>query len=167
LNIFVPGGTVPRALRLPLSVVLLACVSDWACGADTPFAAPSAQGAISPTGGTLRVTVAMILVLGAVLAAAWLARRLRGMSGAPSSALEVLAQVSLGTRERAVLIRVGERQVLIGVAPGSVRMLHLVEASASGSAASGSSASGSSALSVADGPPRPSFKALLLKSLGK
>jgi flagellar protein FliO/FliZ len=155
LNIFVPGGTVPRALRLPLSVVLLACVSDWACGADTPFAAPSAQGAISPTGGTLRVTVAMILVLGAVLAAAWLARRLRGMSGA------------LGTRERAVLIRVGERQVLIGVAPGSVRMLHLVEASASGSAASGSSASGSSALSVADGPPRPSFKALLLKSLGK
>jgi flagellar protein FliO/FliZ len=139
--------------------------SDLACAAaSTPFAAPVAQSAPSTTGGTLRVTLAMILVLGAVMAAAWLARRLRGVSGAPTNGLEVLAQVSLGARERAVLIRVGERQVLIGVAPGNVRTLHVVEPSADGALAA---TAAHAALGVPDGLRRPSFKSLLLKSLGK
>ena len=52
----------------------------------------------------------------------------RSSSGAPNSGLAVLAQVSLGTRERAVLLRVGDRQLLVGVAPGNVRTLHVVDA---------------------------------------
>lgn len=144
---------------------LLMGASDLAfAAASAPFAAPVAQSAPSTTGGTLRVTLAMILVLGAVMGAAWLARRLRGVSGASTSALEVMAQVSLGARERAVLIRVGERQVLIGVAPGNVRMLHVVEPSANAASAATQDCAMSG---MSDGPPRPSFKSLLLKSLGK
>jgi flagellar protein FliO/FliZ len=101
----------------------------------------------------------MMLVLAAVLGAAWLMRRFRGLSGAPNSGLAVLAQVSLGTRERAVLLRVGDRQVLVGVAPGNVRTLHVVDAAAS--------ATLNAAPNIPDGPPPPSFKSLLLKSLGK
>jgi flagellar protein FliO/FliZ len=105
--------------------------------------------------GTLRVTLAMVLVLGALLAAAWLARRVRGVGGASSSGLTVLAQVSLGTRERAVLLRVGAFQVLVGVAPGNVRTLHVTDAVAEPDVA---------------GPAEiapPTFKSMLLKSLGK
>jgi flagellar protein FliO/FliZ len=149
---------------MPLLATLLMGASDLACAAGTPFAAPVAQSAPSTTGGTLRVTLAMILVLGAVMAAAWLARRLRGVSGASTSALEVLAQVSLGARERAVLIRVGERQVLIGVAPGNVRTLHVVEPSANAALAA---TQAGAVLGMSDGPPRPTFKSLLLKSLGR
>jgi flagellar protein FliO/FliZ len=150
---------------MSLLATLLMGVSDLACAAaSTPYAAPVAQSAPSTTGGTLRVTLAMILVLGAVMAAAWLARRLRSVSGASTSALEVLAQVSLGARERAVLIRVGERQVLIGVAPGNVRMLHVVEPSANAVLAA---TQAGAVLGMSDGPPRPTFKSLLLKSLGK
>jgi len=109
----------------------------------------------------LRVTLALILVLGAVFATAWFMRRVRGLGGASGTGLEVLGQVSLGARERAVLIRVGERQILIGVAPGNVRTLHVLEAGASTTAPSAPSAA----------PPdlalRPTFKSLLLKSLGK
>ena len=165
LNSTVASGTARRAWCLSLTLALVASWSDLACAAaNTPFAAPAAQSAPSPAGGTLRVTVAMILVLGAVLGAAWLARRFRGVSALPTSGLEVLAQVSLGTRERAVLIRVGERQILIGVAPGNVRTLHVVEAPASGAWAA---TAASAAPGVPDGPPRPSFKSLLLRSLGK
>ena len=72
--------------------------------------------------------------------------------------------VSLGTRERAVLIRIGDRQLLLGVAPGNVRTLHVLETAVSGGFA------GVQPAAAADAPDRaaqPSFKSLLLKSLGK
>jgi flagellar protein FliO/FliZ len=105
--------------------------------------------------GTLRVTLAMVLVLGALLAAAWLARRVRGAGGASNSRLTVLAQVSLGTRERAVLLRVGAHQVLVGVAPGNVRTLHVIDGVLEPDVAGPAEIA------------RPSFKSMLLKSLGK
>ena len=132
-----------------------------AAAAAAPFAAPTHDALPGPTGGLLRVLLALVAVLAAIFAAAWVSRRARGAGGARSSNLDVLAQLPLGPRERAVLIRVGERQLLIGVASGCIRTLHVLEPSAA--AASGESA----AAGGADVPQRPSFKALLLKSLGK
>jgi flagellar protein FliO/FliZ len=129
---------------------------NFAVAAESlPFAATTAQSAPSPMAGTLRVTVAMVLVLGALLAAAWFARRVRGAGGASSSGLTVLAQVSLGTRERAVLLRVGAFQVLVGVAPGNVRTLHVIDGIAEPDVAGPAEIA------------RPTFKSMLLKSLGK
>jgi len=128
----------------------------YAAAAAMPFAEPSVPKVMSPAGGTLRVTVAMILVLGAVLGAAWLMRRMRSMTGSSAGALEVLAQVSLGTRERAVLVRVGEQQLLIGVAPGNVRTLHVLTVPMSAQPPT----------AIVD-PQRPTFKSVLLRSLGK
>ncbi len=135
----------------------------------TPFAAPLQQTAPGSAGGLLRVVVALIVVLAAVLAAAWLARRMRALSGGGGSAnLELLAQLPLGTRERAVLVRVGDCQVLIGVAPGNVRTLHVLQPGSSPAAASNAAAAAAAANTLADaGSARPSFKALLLRSLGK
>jgi len=125
----------------------------------TPFAAPMQQAAPASAGGLLRVILALLVVLAAVLAAAWLARRMRAFSGGGGDAnLQMLAQLPLGTRERAVLVRVGDTQVLIGVAPGSVRTLHVLQRPAQ--PASAAPASDAHAA-------RPSFKALLLRSLGK
>ncbi|MGA8708464.1 MAG: flagellar biosynthetic protein FliO [Steroidobacteraceae bacterium] len=130
--------------------------------AEVPqFAVPGAQSATKPVIGTLRVTLAMCLVLGAVLAAGWFMRRMRGASSAGETGLRVLAQVSLGARERAVLLRVGARQILVGVAPGSVRTLHVLDATAA-------IATDSPAMEPRQhDPSRPSFKSLLLRSLGK
>jgi flagellar protein FliO/FliZ len=139
-------------------LVALACsVSPLPCVmAATPFAAPVQVAASSSTGGLLRVVFALLLVLGAVIATGRFARRVRGISGGTSSALEIVGQLSLGPRERAVLIRVGERQLLIGVAPGSVRTLHVFD-----------DAPVARESTVAEVATAPSFKALLLKSLGK
>jgi flagellar protein FliO/FliZ len=132
----------------------------------TPFAAPVQQSVTSSASGLLRVVLALIVVLAAVLAAAWLARRMRAFSGGGASAsLEMLAQLPLGTRERAVLVRVGDCRVLIGVAPGNVRTLHVLGPGTQPLA---------DALAADAAPPpandvaaRPTFKALLLRSLGK
>lgn len=131
-----------------------------------PFAAPLQQSTPSSAGGLLRVVLALIVVLAAVFAAAWLGRRMRAFSGSGAhSSLEMLAQLPLGTRERAVLVRVGDRQLLLGVAPGNVRTLHVLEPAAAAPRAApapenNEPATDSSAIG-------PAFKALLLKSLGK
>jgi len=125
----------------------------------TPFAAPTQQVLPSSSGSLLRVTFALLLVLAAVLGAAWLARRVRGFSAGNSPSIQVLSQLSLGARERAVLVRVGTQQLLLGVAPGSVRTLHVLEQDAT--------AGMQQVPSPPTAPQPPSFKSLLLKSLGK
>ena len=92
------------------------------------FAAPQAVPAAHAGGvGELaHVVVALLLVLGVLLLLATLVRRARGWGSRGPKHLEVLADVSLGAKERAVLLRVGGMQLLLGVAPGRVSALHVL-----------------------------------------
>ena len=149
------SAAASRAWRSLAVCAIALGAGDFAVAAESlPFAAGTAQTVPTPMAGTLRVTLAMVLVLGALLSAAWFARRVRGVGGP-------LAQVSLGTRERAVLLRVGAFQVLVGVAPGNVRTLHVIDGVAEPDVADGVGVASSSDVA------RPTFKSMLLKSLGK
>ncbi len=133
-----------------------AAVAHTAIPAARTFAAPDMATGPSPAslGGLGEVTLALGIVLAAIFALAWLVRRVRAVAGR-AEALAVLAEVRIGPKERAVLIKVGAAQLLVGVAPGQVNTLHVlpepVDVGSAGRAA----------------PERPSFRALLLKSLGK
>lgn len=82
-------------------------------------AAPSAPSALAASGQML---VSLILVVGLIGGLFVLLKRLQARGGA-SGAIRVVAAQSLGTRERAVLVEVAGRQVLVGVAPGRVQTL--------------------------------------------
>ena len=43
-----------------------------------------------------------------------------------SGLIEVVSGISLGTREKVVLLRVGREQVLVGVSPAGMRTLHVI-----------------------------------------
>ena len=154
-----------------LVAALAAALPATAAAAGAPFAAPQAPTLPGPSGGLLRVVLSLALVLAAVVACAWLMRRLRGIGGGGSRAIEVLAQASLGARERAVLVRVGGHELLLGVASGSVRTLLVlgdtvaVAADAAASPAAGPATGGVSAAS----PPSfaTAFRTLLARSLGQ
>jgi flagellar protein FliO/FliZ len=138
----------------------------------TLFAAPVVHQALPGQAGSLvRVTVALIVVLAAVFAAAWFSRRMHGVGSSRSAALEVIAQLPLGPRERAVLVRVGAQQVLLGVASGNVRALHVLPANAAPLSGidevGGTSPAALDASAAPSALQRPTFKSLLLKSLGK
>lgn len=75
----------------------------------------------------LQLVLSMALVIGVIVLFAWLMRRVGGISGQTGSSLKVLGGVSVGTREKVVLIKVGETQLLLGVAPGQVRKLHVLD----------------------------------------
>ena len=92
------------------------------------FAAPGAVASVPGTGvaGLGQVTLALCIVLGAIFLCAWFARRMRNISSGRAGALNVVAEVRLGPKERAVLLQVGTTQLLVGVAPGRISALHVL-----------------------------------------
>lgn len=133
-----------------------------------PFGAPSVTTSAAPSGVASlgQVTLALALVLALIFVAAWLMRRLRGFGKTGTGALDIIADLPVGQKERAVLIRVGTQQVLIGVAPGRISTLHVLDEPVSvtppSSVPMGPTGPGGSASTE-----RPTFKSLLMKSLGK
>jgi len=67
---------------------------------------------------------ALALVIGLILALAWLLRRLPGTGLRPGDGLRVVAGACLGGKERAVVVEVDGRQFLLGVSSGSISLLH-------------------------------------------
>jgi flagellar protein FliO/FliZ len=121
------------------------------------FAAPDVASSPVPgaAGGIGHMLIGLLLVLAAVFAVAFVARRLRGAGGVGASGIEVLAQASLGAKEKAVIVRVDGERLLLGVASGQVTLLKTLSAGV-------------------DTPPpaltgrqAASFAALLRRSLGK
>lgn len=69
----------------------------------------------------------LLAVLTLILALAWLLRRFGTFSRLAPGRFRVLAAVSLGSRERVVLLQAGGKQLVLGVAPGRVETLCVLE----------------------------------------
>jgi flagellar protein FliO/FliZ len=124
------------------------------------FAAPQTTGAPHPVGigGLGEVAFALIIVLAAIFVVAWVVRRMRLVSDRVGGAIDVLANVPLGQKERAVLLKVGTTQILLGVAPGRVNTLHVLAEPLELNKPPAGSAGGDASNS---------FRNVLLRSLGK
>ena len=82
-----------------------------------------ARPASTGTASLLRLGMGLAVVLALLLGLMALLRRMGYGQGIGTGAIEILASRSLGPRERVVLIRSGERHLLLGVAPGRVAPL--------------------------------------------
>jgi flagellar protein FliO/FliZ len=123
------------------------------------FAAPATSAAPSAGGGLASVTIALILVVGLIWGLAWIFKRWRGVQmGGASGRIQVLSEHALGVKERCVLVRIGDTDILVGVAQGNVCTLHVFPAGANTEAPPPPPGTGSKL---------PNFKDLLMRSLGK
>jgi len=95
--------------------------------AAAPKKMPSAAPEFFSAGYLLQVFLSLAVVIGLLFAVLWMLRRMNGPGRGAAGQLRVLTSVSLGQRERAVLISAGKQQILLGVAPGSVTKLHVFE----------------------------------------
>lgn len=75
-------------------------------------------------GGFLQAMFALALIIGLLLGAAWLARKVSGGKGFGQGGMQVIGGVALGPRERIVLVEVGETWLVVGLVPGQIRTLH-------------------------------------------
>lgn len=93
--------------------------------APTPNPAPAQGGLGSGVSQTNPLTVLLGLgfILLLIFASAWLMRRMGGMNFSGQSGLKILTGLSVGPREKVLLLEAGDKQILIGVASGSVSHL--------------------------------------------
>jgi flagellar protein FliO/FliZ len=156
-------------LKSYCSLVTALLLAQAAVAEEAPlFAAPSTGHASGPSsGGSIgQVTLALGVVLAFVFVAAWAMRHLRKLNfSGGAQHLQVVSQVTLGAKERAVLIRVNEVHVLVGVAPGHVTALHTFTAPIETGTASSSTVEQGPSQAGAAGV-MPTFQSLLKKSLG-
>ncbi|QCP47808.1 flagellar biosynthetic protein FliO [Trinickia violacea] len=94
-------------------------------------------------GAVLQTIVGLIVVIGLVFACAWLARRFGLQPSSRGGLVKVVAGTSLGGKERVAVVEIGDTWLVLGAAPGNVRLLHTMPAgSASAEGAAGASAGG-------------------------
>lgn len=120
-----------------VAVPPLAAPTTTASVAQAPAFTPAPSSAGAVGGGVL----ALLLVVGLILALAWLAKRMPGIgvAGAGNPSFRVVGSLALGPRDRVVVVEVGQTQLLLGVGPGGTRTLHTLDAPLPVTATSGPS----------------------------
>ncbi|MEY4719485.1 MAG: hypothetical protein RL563_2103 [Pseudomonadota bacterium] len=97
----------------------------WAESAETEVAKAHA----SPLSqfDVLQWLLALMAVLAIFAGLVWLVRKTGALSLNNKNQLAILGGLSLGVRERLVLIKVGDQQLLLGITPGRMEKLLVLE----------------------------------------
>jgi flagellar protein FliO/FliZ len=124
-----------------------------------PLASMAADGGSAASAGSMfQVLFGLVVVLGLLAGAAWLVRRVGPVRPMAASTVRIVGGVSVGTRERVVVVEVADQWIVVGVAPGNVTSLATMPRQES-PAASGET--------MQDGQPMPPFAAWLKKTIEK
>lgn len=88
----------------------------------------SASAAVADAGGSL---LSMLFGLAVVLASLYgllhVVKRLQARSGNGQAALRIIGGTAVGPRERVVLVELGEKVLVLGVAPGRITALQTLD----------------------------------------
>ena len=114
-----PVATSPSALVQPPAVAAPPALSMQSPAAP---AAPVTQ-APSSAASLAQVVFGLLVVLGLLVGALWFLKRMGGGRFAPGSVVKIVGGVSVGNRERVMVVEVADQWIVIGVAPGRVNTL--------------------------------------------
>jgi flagellar protein FliO/FliZ len=109
------SGLSLSATITAVSLVFVPALAFGAASAPPPFA--------SSAGNVVQVILGLLGVVILILALSWLTKRLGITQSFGNSPLKVVGSISLGGRERAVLIEVNDTWIVAGVATGQVHAL--------------------------------------------
>ncbi|MCU7847899.1 MAG: flagellar biosynthetic protein FliO [Candidatus Thiodiazotropha sp. (ex Lucinoma kastoroae)] len=84
---------------------------------------------IAPLGTESLLSTAggLLLVLGLIIGGAWLFKRYGTLPMGGKGLVRVVGGTSIGTREKVVVVEVENTRLLLGVAPGQIRTLHVLQ----------------------------------------
>ena len=80
-----------------------------------------------PSGAIVETLLGLLLVLAIIVLLAWLIKRTNRFQATANGEMKIIAGLPLGPRERAILLQVGEQQILVGVTAQHVQTLHVLE----------------------------------------
>lgn len=85
---------------------------------------PVAPVAVTPMSTVPQMLLGLLLVLGLIVGAAWLLKRMGMTNTQPTSLLKVVSSISVGTRERVAVIEVDNTWVVVGITANGITALH-------------------------------------------
>ena len=91
---------------------------------------PAAASGVADKGGNrymLQLFSGLLIVLVSIVVLAIVAKRFNRWQPAGAGNLKILGGMSMGGREKVVLVQAGNERILLGVAPGRVNLLHVLE----------------------------------------
>lgn len=103
------------SLAARLAAVLLSISAQSALAAE--------QAAPSSAGNLLQMLFGLGIVLALMAGAAWLLKRMGVAGASANNVAKVIGGVSVGNRERVVVVEVADQWIVVGVAPGRVNAL--------------------------------------------
>lgn len=82
---------------------------------------------MSASASLIQVTLALMLMVGLILGLAWLARRFGQPLFQQNKHLRLIASLSLGVKEKIILVEVEGKQLVLGVTPQQITSLHVID----------------------------------------
>ncbi|WP_175794676.1 flagellar biosynthetic protein FliO [Burkholderia ambifaria] len=139
MNVVTSGRRARVATSVAAAVAIaasLACVPAGAADMNAvnnagSIASSVMVGSAAPSlgvGAVLQTLVGLAVVIGLVFGCAWLARRFGFQPARRGGPLKVVSSVGLGAKESATIVEIGDTWLVLGVAPGNVRLLHTLPA---------------------------------------
>jgi flagellar protein FliO/FliZ len=114
---------------MPGKIIAASMLFWWfpVCNAVPGADAPKQAVRTVSSGDMLHWSVGLLVVLGIFLLCAWGMRKLSGISVSGAEKMRVVGGLSLGMREKVILLQVGKKQLILGVTPGRIDALHVLE----------------------------------------
>jgi flagellar protein FliO/FliZ len=110
-----------KQFKAALAALLLCayCTSTLAQTASTS----ATSSATTSAGNFFQVLLGLIVVLALMAAAAWSLKKFGVSKLAANATVKIVGGVSVGNRERVLVVEVGDQWIVVGVAPGQVNAL--------------------------------------------
>jgi len=77
--------------------------------------------------GALNMAMGLVVVIALILGLAWVLKKYGRLPNNNLVEMKVLGGLSLGTREKALLIEVDNKRLLVGVTPGHIQTLCMLD----------------------------------------
>jgi len=105
-----------KSLALLISLLLVSATAD-------------AEAVTGIVGGSevLSMVMSLVIIVAAILALAWLFSRSKLAATGGRDSIQIVASRALGTKERLLLVEVGDQQLLVGMTPTQVNTLHVFD----------------------------------------
>lgn len=74
----------------------------------------------------MQILISFLVVIGFILFIAWFMKRTGRLGYGSGQIIKIKSSISLGMREKILIIEVANENIVVGVAPGQIRTLHVL-----------------------------------------
>lgn len=79
------------------------------------------------SGYIIQLMLGLVVVVLCIIVLAWLARKFNRFQTVSDEKFKIVGGISMGARERIVLLQVGVEQILVSITPGKINMLYALD----------------------------------------